>query len=99
MKRINILYDLEYEDVDILLVPDYIAHNIEGVVRDFNIWLQNPKNAQPFLRTDDKGMHYLNIETEDFLWWLNNVMITDGCKAKIEKQHVPFNHEYPVAEF
>ena len=99
MKRINLLYDLEYDDVDILLVPDYIADNIESIVRHFNIWLQDSKNAQPFLKTDNKGMRYLNIETEDFLWWINNVIITDGCKAEIEKQHVPYSNEYPVAEF
>ena len=99
MKRINVIYDGFTEDADILIVPDDIADSIEQVVWDFNIWLEDPQNSQPFSRINEKGYRYLNVDTKEFLWWLNNVKIVDNCKARIEKQHVSFVKEYPAAEF
>lgn len=99
MKRINIVFADEYESADILLVPAQIADEIEKVVWDFNIWLKDPEHAQRFMRAGTNKKIHLNIDTEDFIWWLNNVRITDGNKAQLEQQFVPCIPEYPIAEF
>lgn len=99
MKRINMVFDNEYESADILLVPDQIADEIEKVVWDFNIWLKNPEHAQRFMITGADNKIYLNINTEDFIWWLNNIRIVDDNKAQLEQQFVPYVPAYPIAEF
>ena len=98
MKKIILLYDGHYDDVDILIVPNNIADNIEEVVWDFNVWLQNPDNNYRFRVTKEYGT-FLSIDTQEFLWWLNNVRIMGKDKAKIDCQHTNFVEGYPVAYF
>ena len=98
MKRIIMLYDGHYDDADFLVVPDDIADDIEKVVWDFNIWLRDPKNNFRFMKTEN-GITCLSIDTNEFLWWLNNVRITGEDKAEIESQHTNFIEGYPVAYF
>ena len=99
MKHINIVYDDYFDDADILLVPDYVAEHIKSVVMQFNKWLVIPENHGPFLVSTENGAFCLSIDTEEFLWWLNNILITDDSKAVVVKQHTSFNPEYPIAEF
>ena len=71
LKRINVVYDDEFGDVDILLVPDDIADNIGHVVWEFNQWLSLPKNRNQFVVKTINGYGIISIGTEEFLWWLN----------------------------
>ena len=48
---------------------------------------------------NEKGEIIFNIDTEEFLWWLNNVAIDSDVKAVIVKRHTLFVPEYPTAEF
>ena len=99
MKRINMIFDNEYESADILLVPDQIADEIDKVVWDFNIWLKNSEQAQRFAVTAANNKTYLNINTEDFIWWLNNIKLVGDERAQLEQQFVPYIPAYPIAEF
>ena len=99
MKCINLVYGDDYEDVDILSVPDEIVENIDKIMWDFFDWTEVPENKQQLLVKDVKGNNVLGIDTEEFLYWLNNIKITDGPKAVVIKQHTSMCPEYPVAEF
>lgn len=99
MKKINVVYDDMFDDVDILLVPDEIADNIEYVVWEFNQWLSSPENRNRFVLEVIDGYEVIGIETEAFLWWLNHLLIHTEHKAAILKQHTQLIPEYPCAEF
>lgn len=99
MKYINLVYGDDYEDVDILQVPDEIAENINNVMWDFFRWTDLPENKQQLLVTNVNGEIGVGIDTEEFLWWLNNVRIFDGSTAVIVKQHTRLWQGYPIADF
>ena len=99
MKLINVVYEYDYDDVDIILVPDEIADNIELTVRQFNQWLSIPENGKEFFVTTACNQIALGIDTEEFLRWLNNFKIADGTKASIVKQHTTYISKYPMVDF
>ena len=98
MKPINLVFENDYNDVDILLVPDYVAANIDHVVMKFSKWLLNPENRKRFL-APYKGKLELAIGTDEFLWWLNNYIILEEPTATLYKQHTKFCSAYPSAYF
>ncbi len=97
MKAINLVFDDDYEDVSILLVPDNIADNINNIMHEFNKWLKIPQNSERFL-VPHKGTMVLNICSKEFLWWLNNCKIIDESKAIILDDHAKFCPNYPRAD-
>ncbi len=99
MKKVYVVFDDEFDDVDILLVPDNIADNIERVVWEFNQWLRIPENRSRFVVKGVNGYGIISINTEEFLWWLNHVRIDTTQKAAILTQHTKLVSDYPRAEF
>ena len=99
MKKINLLYEYDYDDVDIILVPESIANNICDIVQEFQYWLSVPINKARFTKIGENGSPYLNVDTEEFLWWLNNVKLSGMPKASIVSQHGPWQKELPTADF
>ena len=99
MRRVNVVYDEVFDDVDILLVPDNIAENIEHIVNEFNHWLLLPENRGRFVVKVLDGYDILEIGTMEFLWWLNHVKIDTTQKASILTQHTNLVPDYPCAEF
>ena len=99
MEYIYVVFDNEYDDVDILSVPNEIAENIDLVVQQFFNWLCVPENANRFLIPSQNGHMVLGIGTKEFLWWLNSVKITGTLKAELITQHTTLQHDFPIAEF
>ena len=99
MRRVNVVYDDDFDDVDILLVPDYVADNIERIVNEFNHWILLPENHGRFVAKVINGYEVLGIGTAEFLWWLNHVKIDIAPKASIITQHTNLVPEFPCAEF
>lgn len=97
MKYINIVFENDLSDVDLLYVPDYVADNIDQVVMEFDKWLRNPENGNRFL-VPYNGKMVLGIGTEEFTWWLNNSK-KEYNNSTIFKQHTTFCPEYPTANF
>ena len=98
MKPINLVFENDLSDVDILFVPDYVAENIDHMVLEFNKWLLKPENRIKFL-APYKGKMELAIGTEEFLWWLNNCLIQEDENSTVFKQHTTFCPTYPAAYF
>ena len=102
MRGINLLFDEDYQDVDILEVPEKIAANIESIVREFNAWLCIPCNGARFLVETASEKKVLAIGTKEFVWWLNNVKLEEFDekeKVKIVKQHTDYDDSLPTACF
>lgn len=98
MKKINILYADEYEDVDIILVPNHIADDIEAVTQEFFDWTKHPYDIPSFMHVNEYG-EIASVDTKEFLWWLNTIKCPDGPQSMIVVQHTTFHPEYPVSEF
>ena len=99
LSRVNIIYGLDYNDVDIIGVPSEMANIIDDIAQEFFCWLSVPKNGQRFLVKSDNGREVLSIDTREFVWWLNNVKIVGEPKATIILQHTSYNPQYPSADF
>lgn len=99
MKKVNIVYYSDYNDVDILLVQDNVANNIESIVQIFFNWLQDPQNGEQFAKYTEDGLRYLCINAEEFVWWINTVWCPCDEKAIIVEKHTIYHPEYPTGDF
>lgn len=99
MQKIIVLYDENYNDVDILSVPDRIASCINDYGQSYCRWLESADVA-PDLRRVVNGVKCTILETEGFVGWLNSNVIKDGEeKATILQTNTVFCEGYPVVEF
>lgn len=99
MCNINLLYDDVLNDVDVVCVPACVAEDIMSVTQKFFSWMNNKDNIHDYRVTNAKGETVLVIETESFIWWLNEHFIKSDKKAFIVSQHDEFNPDYPTAYF
>ena len=99
LKLINLLYEYDYDDVDIICVPDNIADNIEETVQSYQSWMYKNIDKHSFWRFSASGCKILSLGTDEFLWWLNGQCIKSGEKAHLISSHVKFRDELPFADF
>lgn len=98
MKRINLVFEYDYDDAAILLVSDEIADNINAVVQEFFKWVGNPANNERFL-VPYNGKMVLSVGTDAFLWWLNQYKKSEEGDAIVLQEHTTAVEGYPVADF
>lgn len=96
MPRINIVFDEDYGDSDIICVPQSVSDNIKHIPYDCSKWLYDNVNEHNFWSLAENGRKIVNFETESLIWWLNSFYIKDGEKAYVIIQHVECNPEYPI---
>lgn len=115
MKLINIAYDYEYDEddvlidmgtVDVVLVPDYVYNNLDVIVQKFFNWTDNvvrnaKSNEHPeYWAKLDNGEIVMNVGTEHFVKWLNdNYFNCEHQKSVIIATEVEYNPSYPTAKF
>ena len=99
LKLINLLYEYDYDDVDIICVPDNVADNIEETVQHYQSWMYQNIDKHSFWRLSASGYKVLSLGTDEFLWWLNEQCIKSGEKARLISSHVKFRDELPFADF
>ena len=99
MKKVIVLFDEQYDDVDILSVPKRIAENINDHGQSYCRWLESPNVDSNLLKVVN-GVKCTVLETEGFVDWLNSTVLKDeDNKAIILESHVPFVEGYPIIEF
>jgi hypothetical protein len=99
MKLINLIYEDDYDDVDILLVPDFVHDHIEDVLQTFFNWAAKTREHGYFI-IDEKGKEVLAIATKEFVEWLNcNYFQSEGQEIVVVEANTKYNAEYPSAEF
>jgi hypothetical protein len=99
MKLINLVYEYDYDDVDIVSVPDHVCDNIDRVVQEFNDWTGNTRDHGWFV-IDDKGKEVLATGTKEFVKWLNdNYFRYENKEIVVVKAHTKYNPKYPTADF
>ena len=97
MREIYLIFEDDYEDCDVICVPDFIADNAPRYGQLFCDWLANTTDESYFV--DISGKKYLSCETEGFIRWLNNFYCNINEKAYIVKQHTSYLSGYTKIEF
>lgn len=97
---VNVLYEGDYEDCDIIWVPDFIGCNINVYGQQFCDWLNSEFISNEYYVTID-NYRYTILETEGFVRWLNNNICSkkEETLVYIVKQHTKFDSDYTVVEF
>ena len=98
MKKVNIVYDDMYSDVDIIAVPNEIADCLSELVPIFLDWTP-PENDNDYWKIIN-GKKYLSIETRGFVKWLNYY----HCKKLKDKAYIVIQNtnyccDYNTIEF
>lgn len=99
MEPINVVFEDDYADVDIILVPDSLRESIEEYLQQFFNWAIAPENRSNFEVTNPKGDKIVSIGTVEFICWLNEYVCNNLQPAIILKQHTAFLEDAPVIEF
>ena len=100
MTNINIVYDEEFEDADIICIPDHIYYRLMEIVNEFLDWLPNaPKNNEDYWCSSNDGKFYQILETKGFVQWLNEKYCQEGEETKIVEQNCKYNPEYKTIEW
>ncbi|MHB1453661.1 MAG: hypothetical protein ACYCYM_06890 [Saccharofermentanales bacterium] len=100
MKLVNVVYEEDFSDVDILSVPEYIYENIESEVQLFNDWLFDKSSHHDYWEMNEKGGEYIECGTDAFVNWLNEFRLNENSEKVITIQsHTIFHPDYKSAEF
>ena len=98
MTKINLVYENDYDDADILLVPKDAAESIDETVQLFFDWVHMPEQENRF-KVLLHGRLVTSIGTKEFLWWLNNIYHEGKENAYLIAEHVSACPDYPFANF
>ena len=99
MININIVYEEEYNDTDIIALPDEIYDNLNKIVDEFIAYLKYAPKDDIDYWVEIDGVLCSNLETVGFIKWLNNTYCTGKQKAVIVKQHTNYVPEYETIEW
>ena len=97
MTNINIVFDGEFDDVDIIAVPDNITNNIVDISKEFLEWVCVVKGGS-YTKTVN-GHTYINAETDGFIEWLNSYYCTGFKKAYVVARNTSYHPLYKSIEF
>lgn len=99
MIKVNILFDDEYEDTDIIVVPKELSDKIATLANEFLHWT-GPKDDKDYWGVDEKGNYFEIAETVGFIKWLNTFYCKGEKKAYVVAQHIAYDfNDYPTIEF
>lgn len=99
MQFINIIYGDDYNDADILLVPDIVCIKLDEIVQSFFDWLTVTKD-HGYWRLNSNGDLYLSAGTDAFVMWLRDRYgHLESEEIRVIKKNTVYNPSYPIAEF
>lgn len=99
MKNINILYFDNYDDVDIVCVPNIVCEDLDNVVQKYFNWLSSTKDHGHWKIKADGTMYIECDDAEVFVEWINQNFKEDENEAYIVKRNTKYDPHYVIAEF
>lgn len=97
MIKVNIVFDNDFEDADIIAIPDEIASEIETIGQEFLDWVPTADDCDYWTIID--GQKYLVAETDGFVKWLNSCYCSKTEKAYVVKRNTNYCSQYKVIDF
>lgn len=93
---VNILYDGQYDDVDIIRIPANMIGRINNLAQEYLDWLPPNDDTDNWVVINDKKC--MSKGALGFVKWLNSRYCLNN-KASIASRNVPFCPDYPTIEF
>ena len=97
MKNINILYFDNYDDVDIVCVPDIVCEDLDNIVQKYFKWLASIEDY--WKKSEDGSKHIECDDAAAFVKWVNENFKEENNEAYIVKRNTEYNPKYETAEF
>lgn len=97
MTKVNIVFDNDFEDADIIVIPDEIASKIEAIGQEFLDWIPNTNDSDYWRVIDEKK--YIIAETDGFIKWLNFHYCPKAEKAYIMTRNTNYCPLYKTIVF
>ena len=99
MIHINIVFDEEMDDVDIIALPENIFRDIASITRQFMDWLPDAPKYDSDYWAHINGKSCLTLETDGFVKWLNQTYCHGSNEVFIVEQHTKYHPEYQRIDF
>lgn len=97
MININLVFDDEFDDVDIISVPNEIASKIEEIAHEFLCWIPTTNDKEYWITED--GRKVLVAETDGFIKWLNTFYCKSKEKAFVVERKTRYYPQYKTINF
>jgi hypothetical protein len=98
---VNICFDDNIQDVDIVDIPEEILKNIDGIQKDFLKWLFDKHNDHKYWVLDGNEKKYCEYRSEAFVEWINENLVKslESKAIVIEKYANNINCNFPIICF
>ena len=101
MKYINIVYEDDYNDCDIISIPDELLNDIEKYIYIIDEWIHDNLKKGTLTETyytiiNEKK--YPILDTIGIVNWLNKNLYNGKSAVNVIKQHTSVCHDYPTVE-
>lgn len=81
---VNVVFDEESKDFDIIDLPSSLLENLNEFQNNFYKWLFNKKNDHDYWVYKDGEKAYCSYRSDAFIFWLNNIVLKNSIdKARI----------------
>ncbi len=97
MTNVNLVFDGNYDDADIIAVPDDLVSIIEELGYEFLRWVSTAEDSDYWTIID--GRRCVVAETNGFLKWINSCYCKETEKAYIVAKNINFCPDYRIIEF
>lgn len=97
MTNINLVFDGNLDDADIIAVPDEIVSIIEEIGAEFLRWVSTAEDSDYWTIID--GRRCVVAETNGFIKWINSCYCNETEKACIVARNIKFCPDYRIIEF
>lgn len=99
MVLVNILFEGDEKDCDVISVPQALANDIVELAQMFVDWIYNDESRECWYH-DEKYGFVCACETDGFVAWLNKRFKLSGENAvRIVRQHTDIDPALPIIEF
>ncbi len=101
MKRVNIVYDGDFADCDIIIVPDNMLPSMRDYLESIFAWLENNRKRETLPEgyySLINGIKYPALNTQGIVNWLNRFIFGGMVVVSVYKEHTRFDPKYPFIE-
>ena len=95
MEKVQIVYDEDWHDVDVIAVPDDMVRTIDILSQRYLHWMPATSDECGWVVVN--GRKVLNKETKGFVKWLNEIK-PRGTDVYIVTQHCEFDKDLAFVE-
>lgn len=97
MTNVNLVYDGNFDDADIIAIPDELVSIIDELGQKFLRWVPTAEDSDYWTIID--GRRCIVAETSGFIKWINVCYCKEIEKAHIVARNINYCPDYRIIEF